>query len=305
LRLDDADYQLAVTRVRAGVASAEQRLARERAEAELAQRDLNELGIVDASPLAKRLPQIAEAEANLSSAKAQLADAELQLARTVVRAPFTGRVSMKSTEVGQIIAPGQTIGRMFATDIVEVPLPLTDSQLGLVGLPLAYNETARAPGPEVALSAIVGGRSVAWTGRIVRTSAQIDARTRQVMAFAQVDDPFGKAAEAGSPLAPGLFVTGLIQGREVDDTLSIPRSALRGKDKVFVAHNEKIDIRTVSVLKASPDSVLITEGLTLDDRVITSSVMGAFDGMKISVINDMPAAAPAETAEPATEGDAQ
>ena len=87
VRLETADYQLAVVRAQSGVASAEQRLAREQAEAEIARQDLIDLGITDSSPLARREPQLAEAEAALESAKAQLADAELALSRTAVVAP--------------------------------------------------------------------------------------------------------------------------------------------------------------------------------------------------------------------------
>ena len=62
VRLEAADYQLAVVRAQSGVASAEQRLAREVAEAEIARQDLENLGITDSSPLARREPQLAEAE---------------------------------------------------------------------------------------------------------------------------------------------------------------------------------------------------------------------------------------------------
>ena len=58
IRLENADYKLGVVRAQSGVASAEQRLAREQAEAEIAQQDLISLGITDSSPLARREPQL-------------------------------------------------------------------------------------------------------------------------------------------------------------------------------------------------------------------------------------------------------
>ncbi|MEO1304003.1 MAG: efflux RND transporter periplasmic adaptor subunit, partial [Pseudomonadota bacterium] len=116
VRLEVADYELAVVRAQSGVASAEQRLAREEAEAEIARQDLINLGITDSSPLARREPQLAEAQASLESAKAQLADAKLALSRTAVVAPFDGRVREENVDVGQFASPGQSLGRVFATD---------------------------------------------------------------------------------------------------------------------------------------------------------------------------------------------
>ncbi|MEL6694285.1 MAG: efflux RND transporter periplasmic adaptor subunit, partial [Pseudomonadota bacterium] len=118
VRLEADDYELGVVRARSLVASAEQRLAREKAEAEIAVQDLIDLGIDNPSPLARREPQMADAEAALESAKAQLAEAELALRRTAVFAPFTGRVREGSVDIGQFASPGQSLGQIFATDIV-------------------------------------------------------------------------------------------------------------------------------------------------------------------------------------------
>ena len=120
IRLEPADYELDVVRAQSTVASAEQRLVREQAEAEIALHDLEELGLTDASPLARREPQLAEARASLEAAKAQLKDAELALARTAVYAPFAGRVLDQTGDVGQFVSPGQSLGNIFATDVVEV-----------------------------------------------------------------------------------------------------------------------------------------------------------------------------------------
>ncbi|HAE28745.1 MAG TPA: efflux RND transporter periplasmic adaptor subunit, partial [Hyphomonas adhaerens] len=137
VRVEAADYELAVVRARSGVASAEQGLTREIAEAELAEQDIEDLGITNVSPLARREPQLAQARAALDAAKAQLKDAELALERTAVYAPFSGRVWERDVDIGQVVATGQSLGRIFANDVVEVSLPLDDEEMGRLGLPLA------------------------------------------------------------------------------------------------------------------------------------------------------------------------
>jgi RND family efflux transporter MFP subunit len=218
-RIDQADYELAVIRAKSGVATAMQRLAREQAEADLAIRDIQELGLSDTSPLARREPQLAEAQAALDSAYAQLSEANLALERTAIRSPFDGRVREKTVDIGQFVAPGQSLGRIFSTELVEVALPLTDAQMGQLGLPLAYSETKDAPGPQVQFSATVGGKERIWSGRITRTSAALNSQSRLINVFGVVEDPYGAGASDDAPMAPGLFVSAAIEGETVEGAL--------------------------------------------------------------------------------------
>lgn len=290
VRVEPADYELAVVRARSIVASAEQGLAREIAEAELAQKDLTDLGLADASPLARREPQLAEARAALESAKAQLAEAELSLGRTAVVAPFDGRVRERSADIGQFVSPGQSLGNIFATDVVEVALPLKDADLGQLGLPIAFSATPQNPGPRVEFSAVVGGQPRTWAGEIVRTGAAINSQTRQINVFAELKDPFGEGADDGAPMAPGLFVNARIEGEKLDNILIAPRAALRGDNRLFIGDpkNGKLSIRPVDVAYSDRTGAYLRSGVEPGELAITSPIQAAFDGMSITVLERLP-----------------
>lgn len=290
IRVEAQDYELGVVRARSTVASAEQRLAREIAESELALQDLEDLGMSDASPLARREPQLAEARASLEAAKAQLQDAELALARTAVVAPFDGRVRERAVDIGQVVAPGQSLGRIFGTDVVEVSLPLKDAELGRLGLPIAFAASDQTPGPEVVFSATVGGEPRTWRGTVVRTGAAINPQTRQINVIAELPDPFGKGADNGAPMAPGLFVNAQIQGRSLDQVLIAPRAALRGTDKLYIGNPEsgKLSIRTVDVAFSDKDGAYFHEGAEEGELAIISPIQAPFDGMSLTVMQRMP-----------------
>jgi len=83
--------------------------------------------------------------------------AKLNLSRTSVKAPFSGRVRTKSSDIGQFVTPGSRLGRIFSKDIVEVRLPLSDAQLAKLELPLAFVAVNREAAPRVDLSALVAG----------------------------------------------------------------------------------------------------------------------------------------------------
>jgi RND family efflux transporter MFP subunit len=284
VQIDDADYRLAVTRASAQVAQAQQALAREQAESELAASEWEELGEGEASALTLREPQLAEARAQLAAAQAALQEARLNLERTRISAPFPGRVRTKNADLGQYVGPGASLGQVFSTDTVLVRLPLTDHQLGLLGIPIAYNAGADAndTGIPVTLTATLAGTRQTWSGRITRTDSAIDPQTRVLYAIAEVDDPYGDAATNGAPLAVGLFVDAAIQGREVENVFVLPRSALRGNNSVFVAQEGgTLSVRTVDVIDSSPDRVIVASGVRGGEYVVTSPIRGASDGMRI------------------------
>lgn len=290
VRVEPADYELGVVRARSAVASAEQRLAREIAEAELAQRDLEDLGLTDVSPLARREPQMAEAQASLDAARAQLREAELALNRTAVTSPFEGRVRERGVDVGQVVSPGQALGRIFATDVVEVILPLKDEELGRIGLPLAFSASPAQPGPRVVFTASVGGQPRTWIGHVARTGAAINSQTRQINVIAELEDPFGAGADDGAPMAPGLFVNARIEGDVMDNVMVAPRAALRGDDRLFVglADEGKLSIRTVDVVYSDREGAYLRSGVVPGELAITSPIRAAFDGMNITVLERLP-----------------
>lgn len=284
VRIEPAEYKFRVVQARANVAQARSRYASEEAETRIARKEWDELGEGEGSALARREPQMAEAEAALASAQAQLHEAELQLERTVLRAPFKGRVQTQFANIGQFVRPGDNLGDVFSTDVMEVALPLTDAEIGELGLSIGFRSEGDDLGPEVILTALVGGAPRQWQGHIAHTDSSYDRQTRVLFAYAQVVDPYGEGADDGAPIAAGLFVNAEIQGREIDDSVIIPRTALRGNDQVFVATDENtLEIRQVTVASSDRTRAILIGGLRPGEQVITSPVRGAAEGIEIAV----------------------
>jgi hypothetical protein len=61
---------------------------------------------------------------------------------------------------------------------------------------------------------------------------------------------------------------------------------LRNQDKVYVINAEnRLEIRTVSVLSTSEEWVLVTSGVNPGERVVTSTLPSAVDGMEVEPIS--------------------
>lgn len=283
-RIDSSDYDLRVIQSQANVASAQTALARELSEADIAKQDWDDLGQGTATPLSLREPQVAEARAKLAAANAVLQEAKLGQSRTLIYAPFNGRVRENSVSEGAYIAAGQNLGRIYAIDIADIKLALTDTALAKLGLGIGFKAVRSKPGPSVVLSANIAGKPHTWHGIIARTDSGYDSQARILYAYAQVNAPYGAGADNGVPLASGLFVNAAITGRTTVPSVIVPRNALRENSKVFIANDDAtLSIKTVTIVSSDREQVVIASGLNGDEQVIISPVRGAAEGMKIEI----------------------
>ncbi|XOV90442.1 MAG: efflux RND transporter periplasmic adaptor subunit [Pseudomonadota bacterium] len=280
--LDDTDFQLALIQARVQVAGAEVQLLQAQADADVARKQLANAS--QASDLALKRPQIAEAEARLAAARADLEQARLDLDRTRISLPFDGRLQATGVNVGQFVTPATRLGRAFATDVVEVRISLSDSQLASLDLPIGY--VAQDEGLAVVFSANVAGREQFWQGRLTRLDAAIDPATRMLYGTAEVTSPYQEhVSQLGMPLAVGLFVNAEVVGRRIQDAVVIPRDALRAGDRVYVVNSQgKLEFRDVVVTHSSAIQAVIEKGISENDQVIISSIRNPIEGMVLEAL---------------------
>ena len=121
LEIDPSDYTTAVKRAEAALASREAQLADEKARSQQAIKDWRNLGRSGEPPaLVARLPQLADAEANVLAAQADLEKAQRDLQRTRITVPYDGLVRSKRVDVGQFVGAGTQLGVTFSVDTAEI-----------------------------------------------------------------------------------------------------------------------------------------------------------------------------------------
>ncbi len=262
MKLDPVDYETAAVVALAMVAQAESLLAEELAKAEQALENWKALGRTgEPNALALRKPQVAKAQADVASAKAQVLKAERDLERTSIRAPFAGQVLEQLVDVGQLVTTGTQLAKVFAVDYVEIRLPLPERGMRFLALPENYRGDSSAVIPaaaEVKLKAVMNGKLATWPGRIVRVEGAMYASTRQVIAVAQVDDPYAKRRDGLPPLKVGQFVEAEIIGEMLKDVYVIPRSAVRaGNEIILISAKNTLRRMTVDPLVSDEEQIVI------------------------------------------------
>jgi RND family efflux transporter MFP subunit len=215
----------------------------------------------------------------------------VQLSRCEIRAPFAGRVVEKKADVGQYVSPGMVLASVYAIDVAEVRLPLSQQQIKLLDLPPVIATQDRRDDVAVRLTGQANGKTHHWESRIVRTEATIDERNRLQYVVAQVDDPYGleprgsQQNNATRPALPtGLFVEAEIEGRLLQDVYVLPRLAIHNTDKVWLLdQQQRLRIRNVKLVHRGEDKAYVSEGLAPGDTLIVSPLDAVVDGMRVRV----------------------
>lgn len=280
LSIDPTDYESAVAAASAELAQKELALKQEEAQAAQALQEWKRLkkgGKPD--DLVLRKPQLASAKASAMAARARLAQARADLKRTHVKAPYVGRIEEKKVDVGQYVSRGTALASIYAIDYAEIKLPLTEEALAWLKIPEQYRGESGKPGPPVTLRK--GGH--VWNGRVVRSSGVVDARSRQLFAIAQVDNPYGRSESGQPPLKIGSFVEASIEGETLRNVMVIPRSALRENNQVLVVQDGKLHVQPVEIIWSGKDEIVAGAGLKTGDQVITSPIAYIVEGEPVSV----------------------
>lgn len=301
IEIDDRDYQAAAKVAKAELLQAELALEEEKARAKQAQIDWSRLGDGNPAPaLVLREPQLAAAEAKRFSAQANYEKAQLDLERTKIRAPFDGRVKNTQVDLGQYINNNSALAEVFATDVVEIRLPLKNSELPLIDLPENYrnHKLTAEELPEVTIISDLGVHNE-WQGKIVRTEAAIDETSHQLYVIAQIQDPFAVQQLNKTPLKIGQYVTAKIQGKTLEQALVVPTSSVYQGTYVYIAEQQQLQRRNISIAFQTSDDTVIKQGVNADDWVITSPMGQVSSGTKVSLINNPPSAPVSEAAKTA------
>ncbi|MXW13346.1 MAG: efflux RND transporter periplasmic adaptor subunit [Gemmatimonadetes bacterium] len=298
-RIDDADYRNRVQQARANVSAQHVALLRANEEAQIARAEYaqfrrDQTDIAKANPLALWEPQLEATRASVARDSAVLADAELALARTKVRAPFRGVVQTESIDVGQFVVAGQSVGRLYATDAVEVVVPLSDANAVLIP---GLWELKAGDGDRRVVARVIaeyGDGSYAWEGYVDRAEASLDEQTRTINVIVRVPNPFtsgtrveGAGADPGPPLLVGKFAEVRIEGIIPDQYFILRRSALRPGNEVWaVRHDTRLTIVPVRVLQRSDDKVFVTGTLKAGQAVVIGGIKVATEGRVVRIGGD-------------------
>lgn len=304
IQLDDRDHRAEVNIAQASLMSAKQVLQEEDARVKQAKADWKRLGNGKApNALVLRQPQYEAAKAQVLSAEAQLDKVKLSLERTSIVAPYAGRILKKNVDIGQVISSNTQLADIFAVDYVEIRLPIKNKDLPLMKLPEEYrnaHETSEANRiktdntnndssmiSNVVISSDLMGNQI-WQGKIVRTESAIDEISQQLYVVAQIIRPYDGEYNQGAQIKMGQYVTAEITGREVDNALVIPSSAIYQGSYVYIVKDGLLMRKEIKLGWQNGTESIVTQGLIAGDQLVLTSLGQVSSGTPVAIAGEMP-----------------
>jgi membrane fusion protein, multidrug efflux system len=211
--------------------------------------------------------------------QANVGTARLNLQWTRVTAPVSGRAGLRSVDIGNLVSSGTSGGITTITELAPIDVEFAIAQDRIPPL-----QARIAAGAVLAVSALDRTRTnLLDTGVFLSLNNQSDTQTGTVRAKARF-------ANARNALFPSQFVNVRILLDTLKDAVVVPVTALRhgpNGDFVYVL-NEDRTVTQVGVTQGvtTADSVQITRGLEIGQRVITEGGDRLKDGAKVSLPGD-------------------
>ena len=223
-------------------------------------------------------------ESQLEMARVDMEQAILDLERCQIDTPFDAWVMQKAVETGQHLAVGQSVGSIYRAGAfdIEVKIPMGD----LAWFP---DDVGSEQGLPVEVLFMETATPKLWHGRLARVKAALDPTTRTLPVVIEVDEPTpgDSVTHAAGRLKPGMFVTVRIQGRQVENVHRLPRHLVHDEDTVYLATDDQLSVRPVTILRRFKKSVLVSQGLSNGDLVVTTPLSGAVTGMRIRLKSEV------------------
>lgn len=285
LQLDDRDLKAEVKSAQASLLNAEQSLLEEQARGRQALTDWQRLGNESKpSILVLRKPQLAAAQAQVLSAQAQLEKAQLNLERTKIKAPYAGRVLNRSVDLGQVVSNNMQLATIYATDSVEIRLPIKNKDLPFINLPEQYRDGAKNLSGSVVnfTSDLIGEQQ--WQGQLIRTEGAIDESAQQLYVVAKINDPYKSTKDNQYPVKIGQYVKAKINGKVAPQVLVIPNNAIYQGSYVYVVENGTLQRKSIALAWQNAQQSIVSEGLEAGSQLVLTPLGQVSSGTAVQIM---------------------
>ena len=290
-RLDDTNVKTSLRLAQAQLISATNTLAETRVRIREADQELErQTGLVknkiatqadydhaEAALLALKA-RLAQQQSDVVVAEKQVAYWDQQLDDTIIRAPFTGIVTSKNAQPGEMISPISAGGGFTRTGIctivdmesLEIEIDVNESYINRVGAGQAVEATLDAyPEWKIPSKVIAIIPTADRQKSTVKVRVGFDKLDPRILPEMSVKVAFREAGGSG-PVA----------GR----TVIVPKAAVQqqgGRDVVLIVQGGKVERRAVTVSQTRSDEAVISAGIAAGERVIVDGPAGLAEGAAV------------------------
>ena len=212
--------------------------------------------------------------------------ARLNLSYTRITAPISGRVGLRTVDVGNVVSTGDANGVATITQLspIDVVFSVPQDRAGELQQGLMANKANNAA---MGVKVLDKTRAVVLdAGTFASLDNQVDTTTGTVRAKAQFPN-------TGGALFPNQFVNVQLLVNTLQNAVVVPVTAMRFGSSGNYVYVVDLNTRTVALrpVKGGPataEKVVITEGLQVGESVITEGADRLKDGASVTLPGDAP-----------------
>lgn len=262
----------------AQILQAEATLARDKAQLEKANRDVERISGLAAKGTLSQV-QEADAKTNVEVLKATVAQDEanlqnLRVMRTYydVKAPVTGRIGVANVRQGAIVRTADA-GTPLATINQIAPIYVA------FGVPERFIPELRAAGDKATVEVSFQSELNMSGGKVAFIENTVDPQTGTILVR-------GIFQNADEKLWPGTLASVRVTLRTDPNLVTVPAEAVQVGQKgsfVYVIENNIAKVKPVKVLRSADGEAVLSDGLNGDETVVTDGQLSLRDGSRVNI----------------------
>ncbi len=249
LKLNDADLQASLRRITHDIALSEVNLERQE---KLLESDAGTREAYD------------EAQNRVNILKAERDELQAEIDKTEIRAPFNGVIGFKNVSPGSYVTSSTTISTLQKIDPIRIEFSVPERYRGQL-----------SNGQNIEFQ--VEGVDDRIQGEIYAIQPRVESETRTIGLRARAENPEGL-------LLPGAFANISLELERHNNAILIPSESLLPELEgyyVFTYSDGKAERTPVEVQQRTDTEVVINNGITPVDTVITTGLLQLRDGMPV------------------------
>lgn len=218
--------------------------------------------------------RLARSEARLRRARANLKEAQTLLERTVIRAPFDGRITRVFPAPGERVNIGMNLVEIYDTAALEIR-----AQIPLRVLPGIQHHIGRSGAEQLTATVRIGGADVKCP--LDRLSGMVGSGQ------SGIDGLFAVPATRGD-LVLGRVLNLTLDLPAETDVVAVPIQSIYGENRIYRVSEGRLEGLTVDRIGESTDAdgqftVLVrSPDLVRGDQIVTTQLPNAMSGLKVS-----------------------
>ncbi len=187
---------------------------------------------------------------------------EARLVKYNITAPFNGILTEVDVNTGALVRSGQKMGEFIDPTVFEMEIAISAAYADIlsIGKPVEVTNLEK---------------SKTWTGNVIRINGRVDQRTQTLNIYIEI---------MGKDLREGMYLEAVVPGRDEENAFRISRKLLIDNKAIFVVSDSILKLKEIRIVHFDENSAVI-KGLVDGTIVLSKTIPGAYEGMRVKILN--------------------